>query len=44
MQKKNQSAQNLLADVQQNKTDAFVAVTTTPIGNKSHTVSESYGF
>jgi NAD+--dinitrogen-reductase ADP-D-ribosyltransferase len=30
MQEKNKSEQNPLADVQQNKTDAFVAVTTTP--------------
>jgi NAD+--dinitrogen-reductase ADP-D-ribosyltransferase len=29
MQEKNKSTQNSLADVQQNKTDAFVAVTTT---------------
>lgn len=35
MQEKNKSAQNPLADVQQNKTDAFVAVTTTQTGNKS---------
>jgi len=49
MQKKNRSAQNPLADAQQNNSDAFVAVTTKPTGNKSyaqrtHTVPESYGF
>ena len=35
MQEKNKSKQNALADVQHNKTDAFVAVATTPTVNAS---------